>query len=451
MKKMKLKLAVLVPALLILGISLESCASSSNDLEEPKQEELNNAEQTAKGIVCATDTYHTVLPSPTEKFDSAQWDLVWGDEFDYPDAALENKWTSQNNSSGHILCSRWRENAVVANGVLELQAKKEQRGGQDWTCGNIWTKETFSYGYYEAKYKYAGASGTNNSFWLFSNEKGVGNNSAGVTCELDVNEGHFPNEINTNRHHWENGSSESNQLAYTEGLSPGYAHTLKESVKTKRIRFSSNNASHFHIREFRIYEAKSDCSFPLDIQSDTADTAVTGLNNLSKDSQVTITSSGVLNDTYDVSDIADGSTTTSWVSQKNGEKWLEFNWPSEKNIGHIQFVNGWKSGTNWNALISDYKIEAYVNNQWVEIGSYDVKKEYNYANDYHLYGMEWSANEIKFYFDNKLIRTIPNNLCNEELNIYLSLAILDHAGEVTDAIDGTSMKIDYVKYFRRKQ
>lgn len=64
--------------------------------------------------------------------------------------------------------------------------------------------------------------------------------------------------------------------------------------------------------------------------------------------------------------------------------------------------------------------------------------------------MDWSADTIKFYFDNKLIRTIPNTLCNSELNIFLSLAILEHAGEVTDNINGTSMKIEYVKYYQPK-
>ncbi|KAA5823753.1 family 16 glycosylhydrolase [Algibacter amylolyticus] len=438
--------------ILVFGLFIQSCGSSNDSIEEDIQkEEPENEDPKEETITCNGQRYSTVLPSPTEQFDISKWNLIWEDEFDYDDSKLEDNWASQNNSSGHILCSRWRENAVVKDGVIELQARKEQRGGQDWTCGNIWTKETFGYGYFEAKYKYAGASGTNNSFWLFSKLKGTGNNSEGVTCELDVNEGHFPNEVNTNRHHWEGGTSiDNSQQAYAEGLSPGYAHTLEEAVKTKHIRFSSHNANHFHIREFRIYEASSNCNYPEDILSNNADNSVAGLNNLSKDSQVTITSSGVLNDTYNVNAIADGSTATSWVSQKEGEKWLEFEWPSEQNIGHIQFINGWQSGTNWNTLISDYKIEAFVNNQWVEVGSYDVKDEYDFSTDYHKYGMDWSASGIKFYFDDKLIRTIPNNLCDEELNIYLSLAILEHAGEVTDAADGTSMKIDYVRYYKEK-
>lgn len=439
---------------LILTFSFQSCRSSDTStkfVEEVEEGPIETPiDKEEEAVTCVDEAYTNSLPIPTEKLDKSEWELVWEDEFDYPDSQLENNWTSQNSSSGHILCSRWRENAVVANGVLELQARKESRGNNDWTCGNIWTKETFSYGYYEAKYKYAGASGTNNSFWLFSNLKGVGNNSTGVTCELDINEGHFPNEINTNRHHWQNGETENSQLGYTEGLSPGYAHTYEKAIKTKRIRFSSKNSNHFHIKEFRIYEENIECEFPRNILSNNADNIVTGLNNLSKDSQVTITASGVYNDTFKISDVANGSITTGWVSQKEGEKWLEFEWPTEKNIGHIQFINGWQKGENWNALISDYKIEAYINDRWVEIDSYDVKTNYNYANDYHVYGMDWSASEIKFYFDDKLIRTIPNTLCNEQLNIYLSLAILEHAGEVTDAIDGTSMKIDYVKYFKKK-
>lgn len=438
----KLNLITVIITMITFGFSLESCGSSSEDIKEPKKEEPKE-----ELITCTEETYNTVLPSPTEQFDITKWELTWKDEFDYDDSELETNWTSQNGASG-TLCSRWRENAVVKDGVLELQARKETRAGQDWTCGNIWTKETFGFGYYEAKYKYAGASGTNNSFWLFPRDKSI--NDSELICELDINEGHFPNEVNTNRHHWQNGSSENSQQPYTEGLSPGYAHSFENAITTKRIRFSSNNANHFHIREFRIFEENSSCKFPSDIQDNNADISVDGLNNLSKNSGITITSSGTLNDTYDVYDIADGSITTSWVSQKTGEKWLEFEWPSEKDIGHIQFINGWKSGNNWNALISDYKIEARVNGEWIEIASYDAKVDYNYAEQYHLYGMNWNADSIKFYFDNKLIKTIPNTLCDKELNIFLSLAILEHAGEVTDAINGTSMKIDYVKYYEHK-
>jgi beta-glucanase (GH16 family) len=431
----------------VLITNLVSCGSPDSEDTKTETPEIIIPEEPVE--ITQTDCpedYNFELQKPTEEIDITKWELKWEDEFNYDDSQLETNWTSQNGASG-TLCSRWRENAVVKDGVLELKAKKEQRGGQDWTCGNIWTKETFGYGYYECKYKYAGASGTNNSFWLFPRAKSI--NGTELICELDVNEGHYPNEVNTNRHHWQNGKTENTQLAYAEGLSPGYAHSFNTPVKTKRIRFSSKNSSHFHIKEFRVYEPNLDC-YPTNILSDSADTSISGLNNLAKSTDVSITASGVYSSDFKVSAVADGSTSTGWVSQKSGEKWLEFNWASEKNIGHIQFINGWQNSDNWTAMISDYKIEAFVDGEWIELASYDVKTDYDFSQDYHLYGMDWSATDIKFYFDNKLIRTIPNSLCDAELNIFLSLAILDHAGEVTDAIDGTSMKIDFVKYYQKK-
>jgi beta-glucanase (GH16 family) len=128
---------------------------------------------------------------------ASAWTLAWSEEFDGPDAKLEDRWISQNSASTHILSSRWRENAVVSNGTLRLINKKEKRGGQDWTSGNIWTGEHFQYGYFECRYRYAAAEGTNNSFWIMTNTKPPAGKKS---FEIDINEGHFPNEINTNIH-----------------------------------------------------------------------------------------------------------------------------------------------------------------------------------------------------------------------------------------------------------
>ena len=130
---------------------------------------------------------------------AAAWTLAWSEEFDGPDSKLEDRWISQNSASTHILSSRWRENAVVANGTLKLLNKKEKRGGQDWTSGNIWTREHFQYGYFECRYRYAAAEGTNNSFWIMTTSKPPAGTKS---FEIDINEGHYPHEINTNIHNW---------------------------------------------------------------------------------------------------------------------------------------------------------------------------------------------------------------------------------------------------------
>lgn len=129
----------------------------------------------------------------------AGYGLVWEDAFSGVTADLDANWNFQNGPSGHILCSRWRENAVVTNGLCRLLNKKETRGGQDWTSASLSTKRQFTYGYFECRYRYGAATGLNNSFWLMT--RGGTTNTPG-RFEIDINEGHFPDSVNMNIHNW---------------------------------------------------------------------------------------------------------------------------------------------------------------------------------------------------------------------------------------------------------
>ena len=228
--------------------------------------------------------------------------LVWSDDFDYPHAQLDAGWNAQNGPSGHILCSRWRENAVVENGILHLKNKKENRGGQEWTSASIWTKKQFQYGYFECRYKYAAATGTNNSFWLMTT--GI-NPTQGKKFEIDINEGHFPSEVNTNLHNWTD---------------------ITTDPDTGKSKHPSNHKS------------------------------------------------------FD----------------------------------------------------------------------YSIKPGINLANDYHIYGLEWTKDSLIYSFDGNVIRRMKNEFCHSPVPVYLSEAIISWAGEVTDAINGTSMDVDWVKVYQKK-
>lgn len=234
--------------------------------------------------------------------DNNSYQLVWNDDFNYADLQLDAGWNVQNGPSGHILCSRWRENAVVENGILHLKNKKENRGGQEWTSASIWSKKQFQYGYFECRYKYASATGTNSSFWLMTT--GI-SPAQGKKFEIDINEGHYPAEINTNLHNW--------------------------------------------------------------------------------------------------SDI-----TTDPVTGKPKH-------PSS----HKSF-------------------------------DYSLKPGINLGNDFHIYGLKWTRDSLIYSFDGKIIRRMKNEFCHSPVPVYLSEAIISWAGEVTAAIDGTSMDVDWVKVYRLK-
>ncbi len=391
-----------------------------------------------------------------EQLDLSNWKLIWQDEFDYSDKKLDKKWISQNGPTGDfVICSRWRENAEVKDGVLELKVKKEQRAGEDWTCGNVWTKETFGYGYFEAKYKYVASYGANNSFWLWPKFKLPEGEKA---CEVDINEGHFPNFINTNIHNWTdtetkpNGkvTHESNQIHHTLTGQSVHEIKLEDKIATKKLRLVSNTPSSIQITEFRIF--KDNKALP------NAEKALKKNRvNLANTKRVKINTNG--NNFGDLASepnfATDDKFDTRWVSKGNsGEKWIEFQWEEPQSIGAIQFLNGWlqADGLRKN-LIADYKIQIWENNSWKDIYEYDVSKTSNFGEEYHTYGLEWDEDYFKFYFDGKLYRKVRNKVCFSKTNILLSLALLKqaYAGPVTDDLDGKSMKIDYVRYYKPKK
>ncbi|MEM9252174.1 MAG: family 16 glycosylhydrolase [Planctomycetota bacterium] len=387
--------------------------------------------------------------------DPSQWRLVWEDDFDYPDAQLDENWESQNGPSGHILCSRWRENAVVKDGVLHLVNRKENRGGQEWTSGNIWTKQKFKYGFFECRYRYAEASATNNSFWLMTRWEQP-NPAEGKRFEIDINEGHYPNEVNTNIHNWTDITTlpdgrkthPSDSKSFSFGTQPGYSLPLEIPVTTRKLRLTFDGPRHHHIREFRVY-GENNRTFP-DVMSDTADNDLPGLVNHARDPRVKITSNGDYRDTDPPANVADGSIATSWISKAEGEKALTFEWPEEVTIGCLQFVNGWPYNGGWQGMLTNYRIEYDDGAGWNEVSTLDISDVANFGRDYHVFGLEWDEENIVFYLDGQEIRREKNEFAYSEAPIWLSLAIIKWDGPVTDAVDGTSMKVDWVRYYQRK-
>ena len=146
-------------------------------------------------------------PAPTSEGqvnpeNKKEWKLVWHDEFDYRTRdQLLKVWESSNAPTSHTLCSRWEENLEVGGGTVRLVNHKESRGGQDWTSADMGTYQDFKYGYFECRYKYAAASGTNNSFWIWTRDP-RSKPEKGKPFEIDINEGHYPNEYTNNVHEW---------------------------------------------------------------------------------------------------------------------------------------------------------------------------------------------------------------------------------------------------------
>lgn len=376
----------------------------------------------------------------TLKVGESVYKLQWRDEFDYADAELDQHWESQNSPSTHILCSRWRENARVENGTLKLTNRKEKRGGQEWTSGSLWTRKQFKYGFFECRYRYAAAEGTNNSFWLMTRDKAPGN-----PFEIDINEGHYPNEINTNIHYWTDvvaGKGRQNHKSASRtfplGVRTDHVLQLERPVTTRKVRLLSKQTGVLAVSEFQI------------LSKDKPADAVGALPalDLARGDAATVSVSGNLKPEVAVDDKPE----TAWISQREGEKWIEVDLGDEAEIGAVRFKSGAPvpGSQERKHPLNSYKLQYQADGRWIDMTEYDVAKgDVNLARDFHTYALEWTETELVFYFNGNEIRREKNTGSHRASPVWLSLAIIPWAGRITDSIDGTFMEVDYVRVYER--
>lgn len=102
------------------------------------------------------------------------WKLAWADEFNYTGLPDSTRWTAEtgghgwgNNELQYYTAGR-EENARVANGVLTIEARKENREGMKYTSARLVTrnKGDWQYGKIEVKAKLPKGLGTWPAIWM---------------------------------------------------------------------------------------------------------------------------------------------------------------------------------------------------------------------------------------------------------------------------------------------
>ena len=398
---------------------------------------------------------------------TGDWKLVFEETFDKPKEEMFKTWLPANGNEGHILCGRFPENIEVKDGILSLCNRKEKRGTQDWTSGSMNTYKYFKYGYFECRYRYADAPGVNNSFWLMTRGKLP---QGGIPFELDINEGHYPDEINCTIHDWRpikkkdggtthkvvvHKSFEMDPVKLSKG-EPLVSIPLDVAVSATKIRISSNYYQHFHIREIAAYEKDSLGGYPSLDTKNIKYPDKSGKKNLLEGSTIKV--SGHLEgrqDDFPSKDALDGKLSTSWCANGGGEKWIEITLPEARNIGCIQFITGWINDGKFLDCLPTYKVEYFDGKEWKTIKdksskhAFGGKKTVNLARSWNTYGFLWTPKEFVFYFNGKeMLRTPNDNLAHYYAPVFLSAAITNWAHGVSDEIDGTSMDVDYVRVWQ---
>jgi beta-glucanase (GH16 family) len=402
-------------------------------------------------VSCAPQT-----PQPAVKLPGAGWELVFEDNFDGPEAdSWKEKWIADAQAHTHILSSRWPENVSVADGNLLLTAKKESRGGQDWTAGSVWTKEKFQYGYFEARYRYARAPGLNNSFWLMNNAVGVDPAKVAsgefTVFEIDVNEGHYPNKISSNIHRWTPEHS-ANGRSILLGAQPQASFPLEIPVRTTRLRLVGRDVRHTAIGEVRAFAPTKE-GYPAMVDDAGTPLAIPANRpNVLKGARASSNSEKDAN--HSARNAVDDQVSSRWVGADSqaGSQELILEWDEPMDLGCIQVFSGWRTESGeWVDGLTNFALQYWKDGNWVDIVDTRTSgdEQFDLSETFHTYSLLWTPEELVFYFDGKEIRREPNNFCHHPAPVLLSLAVIHWAGPVTDQINGTSQTIDYVRIWQK--
>jgi beta-glucanase (GH16 family) len=136
--------------LLITGLALAEAPPSSPDREGKRPKFTSKIH-----IPVQLATEVTALPP-------AGYELVFADEFN-GDKIDTQKWGFRLDNK--MLSTQQPENVSVKGGNLEIALRKESVKDKNYTAGGVISKETFVYGYYEARFKTPPAEGWHTAFW----------------------------------------------------------------------------------------------------------------------------------------------------------------------------------------------------------------------------------------------------------------------------------------------
>ena len=73
----------------------------------------------------------------------------------------------------------------------------------------------------------------------------------------------------------------------------------------------------------------------------------------------------------------------------------------------------------------------------------------NLNEDFHVYGLLWNQKQLVWYFDGRETFRLEHPIERGEVFVHLGTAVGTWAGQVTEALDRTSMDVDYVRVFEK--
>lgn len=166
------------------------------------------------------------------------WRLAFSDEFN-GDSLDPAKW---NYRTGPRMWSEQRPgNVSVRDGMLRLALRREKAGALDYTAGGIISKQSFRYGYYEARLKMPAGRGWHTSFWLMQNGPKTGLEDRFQEIDVCEQDSVDHASYSVNWHNYKPHSSFGGKRVTGPDLSAGF-HVYGAEFDANQVRFFFDGA-----------------------------------------------------------------------------------------------------------------------------------------------------------------------------------------------------------------
>ena len=185
-----------------------------------------------------------------------KWKMVWNDEFNYTGLPDSTKWTAEvgghgwgNNELQYYTAGR-KENARVENGMLTIEARKENREGKDFTSARLITKHKgdWQYGKIEVKAKLPKGLGTWPAIWMLGSPttlKWPDDGEIDIMEHVGYNHGFIHASVHTKKFNHVIGTQKTDTIEVKDCSETFHVYSVEWNKDSVRVGVDGNFYFHF--------------------------------------------------------------------------------------------------------------------------------------------------------------------------------------------------------------
>ena len=185
-----------------------------------------------------------------------KWELVWSDEFNYTGLPDSTKWTAEvgghgwGNNELQFYTSGRSENARVENGLLTIEARREDHDSMKYTSARLVTKNKgdWQYGKIEVKARLPKGLGTWPAIWMLGSTTPLNwpdDGEIDIMEHVGFNHGYVHGSIHSKKFNHVIGTQKTDTIYVPDCSENFHVYSVEWNKDSVKVGVDGNNYFHF--------------------------------------------------------------------------------------------------------------------------------------------------------------------------------------------------------------